>query len=182
MKTKKYAGEDSSLVDEDTRRAVLERIQAMKTAGGGEGASLSAGPAMESVPRPVAKRTPMAPRAVRPTSDLDKKAEMAAYLKNAEQTAGSGTSAMARAKIKEASEAARRNYEMSQKEDLMKGYKPRYTPSASAPKTTQGAAYSKKPFMPDEVDTGYKKGGSVSSASKRADGCAQRGKTRGKMV
>ena len=30
-------------------------------------------------------------------------------------------------------------------------------------------------------DMGYKKGGSV-SASKRADGCAQRGKTRGKMV
>ena len=28
----------------------------------------------------------------------------------------------------------------------------------------------------------YKKGGSVSSASGRADGCAQRGKTRGKMV
>lgn len=29
---------------------------------------------------------------------------------------------------------------------------------------------------------GYSKGGSVSSASKRADGIAQRGKTRGKMV
>lgn len=29
---------------------------------------------------------------------------------------------------------------------------------------------------------GYASGGSVSSASKRADGCAQRGKTRGKMV
>jgi hypothetical protein len=28
----------------------------------------------------------------------------------------------------------------------------------------------------------YKKGGSVKSASARADGCAQRGKTRGKMV
>ena len=28
----------------------------------------------------------------------------------------------------------------------------------------------------------YKAGGSVSSASSRADGCAQRGKTRGKMV
>jgi hypothetical protein len=28
----------------------------------------------------------------------------------------------------------------------------------------------------------YKKGGMVSSASKRADGCAQRGKTRGRMV
>lgn len=29
---------------------------------------------------------------------------------------------------------------------------------------------------------GMKKGGKVSSASKRADGCAQRGKTRGKIV
>jgi hypothetical protein len=29
---------------------------------------------------------------------------------------------------------------------------------------------------------GFKKGGSVGSASKRADGCATRGKTRGKMV
>jgi hypothetical protein len=29
---------------------------------------------------------------------------------------------------------------------------------------------------------GYKKGGKVSSASKRADGAAQRGKTRGKIV
>ena len=28
----------------------------------------------------------------------------------------------------------------------------------------------------------YKKGGSVSSASKRADGCAQRGKTKGRMI
>ena len=31
-------------------------------------------------------------------------------------------------------------------------------------------------------DAGYKKGGKVSSASKRADGCAVRGKTKGKMV
>jgi chaperonin GroEL (HSP60 family) len=29
---------------------------------------------------------------------------------------------------------------------------------------------------------GFKKGGKVSSASSRADGCAQRGKTRGKMI
>ena len=28
----------------------------------------------------------------------------------------------------------------------------------------------------------YKSGGKVSSASKRADGCAQRGKTKGRMV
>jgi hypothetical protein len=31
-------------------------------------------------------------------------------------------------------------------------------------------------------DKGYKKGGKVSSASKRADGCATKGKTKGKMV
>jgi len=29
---------------------------------------------------------------------------------------------------------------------------------------------------------GFKKGGSVSSVSKRADGCAQRGKTKGRMI
>ena len=37
--------------------------------------------------------------------------------------------------------------------------------------------------MPDEKPVKkMKKGGSVGSASKRADGCAVRGKTRGKMV
>jgi hypothetical protein len=40
----------------------------------------------------------------------------------------------------------------------------------------------KKAYDPQNPST-YKKGGMVrSSASKRADGCAQRGKTRGKMV
>ena len=195
MKAKKYAGEDGSLVDEDTRRSILERIQAMQTAGGGEGASRPAGPAMKVAPRPMAaKRMPVAPRASRPTSDLDKKAEMAAYLKNAMQTAGSETSPLAKAKMKEASEAAKRNLEASQKEGAMRGYKPRYTPPAAASKTTQGATYPKRAFMPDEVDNSYKKGGSVTkmggvktskpsmgSASKRADGIAQKGKTRGKM-
>jgi hypothetical protein len=43
-------------------------------------------------------------------------------------------------------------------------------------------ARKKNPYE-TEKESGYKKGGSVkSSASKRADGCAQRGKTRGKMV
>ena len=37
-----------------------------------------------------------------------------------------------------------------------------------------------KPVTLDEL--GFKKGGSVSSASKRADGCAKRGKTKCKMV
>jgi hypothetical protein len=37
-------------------------------------------------------------------------------------------------------------------------------------------------FIQKALDAvGLKKGGSVSSASKRADGCAQRGKTRGKL-
>ena len=33
-----------------------------------------------------------------------------------------------------------------------------------------------------EKPTGMKKGGKVSSASRRADGCAKRGKTKGRMV
>jgi hypothetical protein len=36
--------------------------------------------------------------------------------------------------------------------------------------------------MAEKSKRGYKKGGSVSSASKRADGCAVKGKTRGKFV
>jgi len=113
-------------------------------------------------------------------TELEKKQEMAAYLDNAKQTAGSGTSDLAKSKIKEASESATRSLGTAQKEESMKNYKPRYTPPVSAPKTTQGATYNKKPFMPEEVDMSYKKGGSV-SASRRADGIAQRGKTRGKM-
>ncbi len=33
-----------------------------------------------------------------------------------------------------------------------------------------------------KAGVGYKKGGSVGSASKRADGCAQRGKTKGRVI
>jgi hypothetical protein len=42
-----------------------------------------------------------------------------------------------------------------------------------SPRAREGAAYN---------EAGYAKGGKVGSASKRADGCAMRGKTRGKMV
>ena len=41
-----------------------------------------------------------------------------------------------------------------------------------------GKAYDKAMPSPER----FAKGGSVGSASKRADGCAQRGKTRGKMI
>jgi len=63
---------------------------------------------------------------------------------------------------------------------------PRYTPPGSSPKqTTQKPK--PKVFMPSTPDnkfpgSKFKSGGSVSSASSRADGIAIKGKTRGKMV
>jgi len=63
---------------------------------------------------------------------------------------------------------------------------PRYTPPGSAPKqTTQKPK--PKVFMPSKPDNSFSgskfsKGGSVSSASSRADGCATKGKTKGTMV
>ena len=39
----------------------------------------------------------------------------------------------------------------------------------------------KVPELEERAETAYKKGGKVSSASSRADGIAQRGKTRGMM-
>ena len=46
----------------------------------------------------------------------------------------------------------------------------------------QDRATFKKGVRQGLKDEGYKKGGSVSSASKRADGCAVKGKTRGTMI
>ena len=44
-------------------------------------------------------------------------------------------------------------------------------------------AMKKNPYESEkESEYGFKKGGKVSSASKRADGCAVKGKTRGRMV
>jgi hypothetical protein len=61
----------------------------------------------------------------------------------------------------------------------------RYTPPYSAPKQTTQKV-SPKVFMPQRPDNSFpsakfKSGGSVSSASKRADGIASRGKTNCKM-
>ena len=48
---------------------------------------------------------------------------------------------------------------------------------------TVAEARARRQGMPVSKSSKYKSGGSVkSSASKRADGCAQRGKTRGRMV
>jgi hypothetical protein len=70
-------------------------------------------------------------------------------------------------------------------EEDMRNYKPRYTPPGSAPKTTT-QKHPPKVSIPERPDNSfpgskYKLGGSVSKASSRADGIAQRGKTRGKM-
>jgi len=71
-------------------------------------------------------------------------------------------------------------------EELMKNYKPRYTPPGSAPKqTTQKPK--PKVLMPERPDNSFpgskfKSGGSVSSASRRADGIATKGKTKGTMI
>jgi hypothetical protein len=56
---------------------------------------------------------------------------------------------------------------------------------AKNPDTTQAKV--NRMLKPEEKKKGgkissYKSGGSVSSASKRADGCAVKGKTRGRMV
>jgi hypothetical protein len=52
----------------------------------------------------------------------------------------------------------------------------------SGPGMSDGNGFLKKIAGMLKNSGGMKKGGSVSSASKRADGCAIRGKTRGKMV
>jgi hypothetical protein len=43
-------------------------------------------------------------------------------------------------------------------------------------------AFGAKPKVTKASDKEFKKGGQVSSASKRADGCATKGKTKGRML
>jgi hypothetical protein len=126
------------------------------------------------------------PKKSKAPTEVQKKGEMASALSGVTRSMGSETSDLAKAKIKEASDRAARDLDMAERDESMKGYKPRYTPPGKAPKMTEGATYGAKPFksvLPDEdyAAMPMKKGGSVPSASKRADGIAQRGKTRGKM-
>jgi hypothetical protein len=62
----------------------------------------------------------------------------------------------------------------------MSNYKPRREPKPLTEVTKPGTNTNYENNETSEVT--FKKGGKVSSASKRADGIAQRGKTRGKMV
>ena len=119
---------------------------------------------------------------------MRKKSDMVVALGRASRSIGDETSDLAKAKIAQAKASAERDYATADMDETMKGYKPRYTQPGRAPKMTEGATYEPMPFksmMPerDISDIGMKKGGNVaSSASKRGDGSAQRGKTRGRLV
>jgi hypothetical protein len=132
-------------------------------------------------------KTPSKPAAKTQTASTDKsdfeaaqrkRSDMIVALGRAEREAPAGTSALAKQKIAESKRKALDEYATAGKAEERKNYVPRATPGARAPKQTTSKA---KPYMPEQPDMSYRKGGSVSSASKRADGIAQRGKTRGKV-
>jgi len=75
---------------------------------------------------------------------------------------------------------------MATQAELMKAYRPRRTPGSADDVVYSDTKKSMLQDVQDEKDRekiksmGYAKGGMT--ASKRADGCCSRGKTRGKMV
>jgi hypothetical protein len=95
-------------------------------------------------------------------------------LTKAEREAPAGTSALAKQKIAESKRKMLDEYATAGKAEEMKNYVPRATPGARAPKQTTSKA---KPYMPEEVDMSFRKGGSV-----RGAGIAQRGVRKCKMV
>jgi len=85
-----------------------------------------------------------------------------------------------RAALKEYNKASQNAQDMTKREGG-----PPYSPSAAKKaqaKQREVAAEIKRETRGTVTEGKYAKGGSVSSASKRADGCAQRGKTKGRMV
>ena len=78
----------------------------------------------------------------------------------------------------EAAETAKREFDAEMKRESRGIKKPANFDAMEESKRDAQDARDRKKIS----DMGYKKGGSVSSASKRADGCAIKGKTRGKMV
>jgi len=121
------------------------------------------------------KTTPKAKPASTAKSDLDadqrKRSDMIVALTKAEQEA---TTPLAKQKIAESKRKMLDEYANAPKAEERKNYVPRATPGARAPKQTTGKA---KPYMPEEVDMSFRKGGSV-----RGAGIAQRGVRKCKMV
>jgi len=62
----------------------------------------------------------------------------------------------------------------------MSAYKPRRTPGSLSDVTKPGTGTNYE--NTDTSDMSFKRGGSVASASRRGDGCAQRGKTKGRLI
>jgi hypothetical protein len=108
-------------------------------------------------------------------ADQRKRSDMIVALTKAEREA---TTPLAKQKIAESKRKMLDEYANAPKAEERKNYVPRPTPGARAPKQTTSKA---KPYMPEKPDMSFRKGGSVSSASKRADGCAVRGKTKCKV-
>lgn len=123
-------------------------------------------------------------------ASMRKQSDMISALQSAERNAPADTSALARKKMAEATKAAVDKYKYADSEESMGGYKPRFNPAGMAPKTTEGArpTASSDGMFTDE-DRAMKRGGKVKtyasggsvSASRRADGIATKGKTRGKI-
>jgi len=128
---------------------------------------------MPPPPRPAVAPPPAAaPPAVAPSAFPAgmgvRDARMAAALMSAKQDAGQG--AVAPAKPAAPNPAQMRQMAMA-----------RRSAAGAGPNRAKGGPVKAKPKAKAKAKM-YAKGGSVSSASKRADGCATKGKTRGKFV
>ena len=136
----------------------------------------------KSAEKAPAKAPSKAESAERTKSDFlasqRKRSDLIRDLTKAEREAPAGTTALAKQKIAEAKRKAIEDYGYASEAENRKGYVPRATPGARAPKQTTSKA---KPYMPERPNMSFAKGGSVSSASKRADGIAKKGKTRCKV-
>lgn len=95
---------------------------------------------------------------------------------------------------KEENEADKSAFSRYTTEPLKKAAKAVYEKVVGTPEQNKEAAERRRAKNAENPNTfnakldkavgmgGYKKGGVVSSASKRADGCAQRGKTKGRIL
>lgn len=77
----------------------------------------------------------------------------------------------------ESAESAKSNFltSLDREAENRKNYVPRATPGARAPKQTTSKPAAKKPYMPEQPDMSYRKGGKI-------NGIAKRGLTKCKIV
>jgi hypothetical protein len=103
------------------------------------------------------------------------RSDMIVALTKAEKDAPKETTPLAKQKIAEAKRKVTEEYATAGKDEDMKAYKPRPTPGARAPKQTVSKPAAKKPYMPEQPEMNYAKGGKI-------NGIAKRGLTKCKMV